>query len=179
MECSASDSFDLMLLSGAETAQKGTKECQECKKEVQDISRFLCQTRRSAKINTTTTTSPPEIVRICTDKMCWEEEVPRTVSEKVTRQEAESYLFCDNNQVENPLDIVLSIVAEAIDSYLVTKCKETLPKCICITRPILKLVNLFIFLMPISFFFVKTDANPVPININGKYAIQLLHIYMI
>ena len=159
-----------MLLSGAETAQDGTKECQECKKEVQDISRFLCQTRRSAKINITTTISPPEIVRICTDKMCWEEEVPvrTTVSEKVTRQETESYLFCDNNQVENPLDIVLSIVAEAVDSYLVTKCKETLPNCICITRPILKLVNLFIFLMPISFFFVKTDANPVPLNIKGK-----------
>ena len=170
MECSASDSFDLMLLSGAKTAQEGTKECQECKKEVQDISRFLCQTRRSAKINTTTTIPPPEIVRICTDKMCWEEEVPvrTTVPEKVTRQEAESYLFCDNNQVENPLDIVLSMVAEAVDSYLVTKCKEILPNCICITRPILKLVNLFIFLMPISFFFVKTDANPVPINFKGK-----------
>lgn len=160
LECSASNSFDLML----------DETCQKCKKEVQDISKFLCKTKRSAKTNTTSTIPPPEIITICNEKLCWTEEapVPTPFVEKVTRKEADIHLFCDKNQVDNPLDIVLSVVSDAIDAFLIPDCKIILPECICITRPILKLVNLLIFLMPISFLFVKTDANPIPLNMKGK-----------
>ncbi|CAG5079293.1 Oidioi.mRNA.OKI2018_I69.PAR.g9218.t1.cds [Oikopleura dioica] len=189
LECSASSSIDGIL----------GESCKFCKEEVQDIRDFQCQKFENykeqrkllSKRKEITTTAAPEFITVCDERLCRKIPAPRIRLKQFGGDEIpvipnfnlaglspedeqqDVFLFCNRTQLKNPIDIVLQSIPDDIQSYLVQSCKEELPKCFCITRPILKLVNFFIFLMPISFLLVKTDANSIPIKMTDAVAIKL------